>query len=296
MKKSRVVLLIVGMAVIGGGVILAAGRAQTGEAPPPIGDIRPVASGRDVVLPFNEYRNSTAEVNTIERAAAVLAKDCMGRFGQEWTVSKSDAADSTVEADGGRYGVLDPAEVSQWGYHAPEAETKKSDDGQPTPSPDAIMVYTGEGMSALRGQAIPEGGCLGEARRTLAEGGPPSMSGAEFAELDLRIFSAAQADGRVGERMTRWRECMAESGYDYVDVWAANNDVRWSGLTANAQEIATATKDVACRSRTNLVPTWLAVETAYQQRVIAERADEFTALTASKRAWVDNASRVTSTR
>lgn len=291
MKNSRVVLLVAVLAAVSGGIVLSgAGEAKTtGQAPPAVGEIRPVSSGKDIVLPFSEYVNSAAEVNTIERASALLAKDCMARFGLEWTVSGAAAADATVAADGGRYGILDAAEVAVWGYHAP-AESKKVDDGRPTPSPDALMVYGGKGASTFRGQAVPEGGCLGEGRRKLSAGGPTSMSGAEFSNLDLQLFSTAQKDSRVAELMIRWRECMSEAGYDYADVWAANNDIRWSGPTATAEEIATATKDIACRTKTELVPVWLAVETAYQRQAIAERPAEFAALKASKQQWIDNAS------
>ena len=291
------VLLITGIAVISGGIMLAArGDGRTGEAPPAIENIRPVEWGRDITLPFDEYRHSTREVNTIERAAAMVAKDCMHRFGQDWTVPASDAADPSIHSESGRYGVIDQVEVSQRGYHAAEEQTKPSDKVQQQPALDAVMVYTGKGASTLNGQSIPEGGCLGEARRKLAEGAPSSMSGAEFVELDYQLFSVAQADGRVREAMKHWRECMAESGYDYADVWAANNDVRWSEPTPSAEEIATAKTDVACKTRTNLVSTWLAVETAYQRRVIAERADEFDALKTRMRVIIDNASRITFTR
>ena len=154
------------------------------------------------------------------------------------------------------------------------------------------MVYLGKGASSFRGQAVPEGGCLGEGRRKLAEGGPKSMSGAEFSELDRRTSKAAEADGRVVERMTRWRDCMAEKGYHYTDVWAVNNDARWTGSTPSAEEIAIATRDVECRTKTGLVSTWAAVEAAYQRQVIAEQPQDFAALKASRQHWIDSAARV----
>ncbi len=290
MEKSSVVALIAAVAVLGGGIALAStGESQAGKAPPAIGEVRAVVSDRDVVLPFDGYRNTTDEVNTIERASALLAKDCMSRFGLEWTVAETAAADASVAPNAGRYGVLDAAEVARWGYHAPDSAVREESGG---PSPEAVMVYTGDGASSFRGQAVPRGGCLGEGRRKLAGGGPKSMSGAEFSELDRLASKAAEADGRVVERMTRWRECMAENGYDYVDVWAVNNDVRWTGPTPTAEEIATASRDVVCRTRTELVPTWMAVEAAHQRQLIAERPDDFAALQASKRHWVDEAERV----
>ena len=118
------------------------------------------------------------------------------------------------------------------------------------------------------------------------------MSGGEFSELDRQASKAAEADDRVVERMARWHDCMAEKGYDYTDVWAVNNDARWTGPTPAAEEVATATRDVECRTRTGLVSTWLAVEAAYQRRLIAERPEDFAALRASRQHWVDSAARV----
>jgi hypothetical protein len=291
-RKSTVVVLVVAAAVLGGGIAVAnIGKPDAGKAPPAIGEVRPVVTGWDIVLPFDDYRNSTDEVNSIERASARLAKDCMGRFGLEWTVAESDAADASIAPNPGRYGILDAAEVARWGYHVPE-DTRPKEAEAPPAAPEAVMVYSGEGASSFRGQAVPQGGCLGEGRRKLAEGGPRSMSGAEFSELDRSTSEAARADSRVVERMTSWRKCMAEAGYDYTDVWAVNNDARWTGAAASAEEIATANRDVACRAKSELVPVWLAVEAAYQRQAIDEHPADFAALKASRQHWVDSAKRV----
>lgn len=293
-RRSRKSLLIAG-ALAAATAIAAATINLTTPTVPAMGEVRPVNSGRDIVLPFDEYRPSTRDVNAMERAAAILATECMHRFGLDWHASGSDVADPRMDAGSGRYGIIDQAEASRRGYHPPEEQPREETDERTPPSLEILMVYTGKGASTTHGLPIPEGGCLGEGRRKLAEGAPVSMSGAEFAALDQQLFSAAQADSRVGAAMAQWRDCMARSGYDYTDVWAANNDVRWTSESPTATEIATAKADVACRKTSNLVAIWLAVETAYQRDVIGKRVDDFTAIKESMRMRLDNALRVIST-
>ena len=118
---------------------------------------------------------------------------------------------------------------------------------------------------------------------------PTAMTGADFAELDRELYLTAQADDRVQRIMTEWRKCMAESGWRYADVWAANDDVRWSGPEPTPEEIKVAKADLVCRKRTGLTETWLAVETAYQQREIDERNSEFEALAKAMHVRLANA-------
>jgi len=120
---------------------------------------------------------------------------------------------------------------------------------------------------------------------------PAALPGEAFAELDRELYLTAQADPRVQAAMAGWRACMAEAGERYADVWAANDDVRWSGPAPAPAEIAVAKADLACRTRTALPGTWLAVETAYQQRAIADRRGEFDALAQALRARLANARR-----
>jgi hypothetical protein len=289
---KRVVLLAAVVAVVGGGLVWSAtGQPREDAGPPALGEVRRVSTGRDVVLPFDSYRHPSTEVNTIERATAVLAKQCMTRFGHDWPLPMSDAVDPTVHTSGGRYGIVDATEVATRGYHAAEepAEQRTADPQQPL---DAVMVYTGKGATTVGGQAVPEGGCVGEARRKLEEGVPQGLAGADFAALDRSLYEEAQVDGRVQQAMSGWRDCMAAAGYQYADVWAANDDVRWSAPAPTPEEIAVATTDVACREKTGLTATWLAVETAYQQRTITERAAEFDALRQGMRVRLANAARV----
>ncbi|MBE1496640.1 hypothetical protein H4696_003740 [Amycolatopsis lexingtonensis] len=273
MRTARIAAALV-VAALGCGIALSAGDAAE-PGPPPIGPVHAVASGADVVLPFDAYRHSAAEVNVIERATALLARDCLARFGYLWAPPSADAVDAFRPAAGGRYGIVDAAEVARLGYHPVEPPDRPA---EPQPPLDVLMVYTGKGTSEAHGQPVPDGGCLGEARRRLEEGVPAALPGEAFARLDRELFLTAQADPRVQAAMAGWRGCMAESGERYADVWAANDDVRWSGPSPTPEEIRVARADLACRARTGLAGTWLAVETAYQRRAIEERSGEFEAL------------------
>ncbi|UOX93117.1 hypothetical protein MUY14_21765 [Amycolatopsis sp. FBCC-B4732] len=286
MRAARIAAAVA-VAALGCGVALSAGDAAE-PGPPPIGPVRPVVSGADVVLPFDAYRHPAAEVNVIERATAALAGKCLARFGYDWTPPSIAAVDTSRPAAGGRYGIVDAAEVARLGYHAAQPPDRVA---QAQPPLDVLVVYTGKGTSEVRGRPVPEGGCVGEARRRLEEGVPAALPGEAFAELDRELYLTAQADPRVQAAMAGWRACMAEAGERYADVWAANDDVRWSGPAPAPAEIAVAKADLACRTRTALPGTWLAVETAYQQRAIADRRGEFDALAQALRARLANARR-----
>jgi hypothetical protein len=92
------------------------------------------------------------------------------------------------------------------------------------------------------------------------------------------LYRTAQADARVRAVMDRWRGCMRGAGYDYADVWRANNDPRWTGPEPTGLERATAAADVTCKRGTDLASVWLTVETAYQERAIAAQRPAFDAV------------------
>ena len=82
--KATWIVAAVAVAALGCGIALSASSApRTG--PPAIGQVRVVESGADVVLPFDAYRHTAAEINVIERATALLARDCLVRFGHDWS-------------------------------------------------------------------------------------------------------------------------------------------------------------------------------------------------------------------
>src|SRR5680860_650811 len=131
----------------------------------------------------------------------------------------------------------------------------------------ASDVYKRQGME------IPEGGCFGQARRTVAEGGPafdPSLA----EQLGGQAWFQSEEDSRVKAAYQSWSECMRGKGFDYRTSRDANNDARWSGPEVIDAEIAVAVADVQCKKETNLVGIRMAVETAYQRMLIMDHAEE----------------------
>ncbi|WP_434449220.1 hypothetical protein [Lentzea sp. E54] len=289
MKRAHALLLVAAAVAGVAGTIALTGEDHPSSAAPQVAEVRPVRSAKDIVLPLDRYQHSPADLTTIDRAAAELARRCLREFGQTWAAP--DPVPVPESTGSTRYGVMDLAEVSRLGYHPPESDEPEPQEG-PEPSPEAKMIYTGKGMTSIGGKQIPDGGCLGKARRELERGVPAAIPAAELVQLDQTTFEQAQQDDRMRQAMASWRGCMAESGFDYTDVWAANNDVRWESDTPAQVEIDTAKADVTCRERTRLADTWLAVETAYQRRAIEERAAGFEALDRGKKIRLDNAAKV----
>ncbi|MFJ5992872.1 hypothetical protein [Lentzea sp. NPDC092896] len=293
MKRAHAIWLIAAAAVVAAaGTITLVDRNEVAAAPPAVGEVRPVHSGKDIVLPLDRYQHSPADLTTIDRATAVLARKCLSGFGQTWAPPDPPAVPESTGSS--RYGLVDPDQASQSGYHPVDSAPRQPED-RPEPAPEAMMIYTGKGTASVGGKRVPEGGCLGQARRELERGVPAAIPAAELIRLDQEMFEQAQRDDRVQEAMANWRKCMAAAGYDYTDVWAANNDIRWESETPLPAEIDTAKTDVTCRHGAKLVDTWLAVETAYQRQAITERAAGFDALDRGMKVRLDNATTVLAT-
>jgi hypothetical protein len=74
---------------------------------------------------------------------------------------------------------------------------------------------------------------------------------------------------RESTRVDRaWSRCMARRFYHYGTPQQVERR-RWRS-PPNKAEIATAVADVTCKTETNLLNTWLAVEAAYQQALIGQ--------------------------
>jgi hypothetical protein len=85
---------------------------------------------------------------------------------------------------------------------------------------------------------------------------------------------------------------MSAKGYRYRDPIAAFDDPRWLGEQISAEEIATATADVECKATANVGGVMLAVETAYQRRLMYKHAAQLAANKRNIDAEVTSAARV----
>jgi hypothetical protein len=269
--------------------------SEAGE--PRIGDIPTVRSEADIVLPMDSYRPTAEQQRAVSNAGNILGRECMKRFGLDWPASQA-AALPGMPRNARRYSVVDPDKVATDGYHAVEQlraqqiiQAQRAD--LPAPSNDAVNVWGGRGQSTYNGQAVPAGGCGGEATRKLAGGVvPPDVGLAEKLQLDS--FNRTRSDSRVVRAFAAWSSCMEAQGYDYPDPFVAVNDQRWQTNEISKQEIATAVTDVTCKIEAKVAGTMLAVEMAYQQRLIDKHASELNAIKAFLAAETTAAGKVVS--
>lgn len=276
----------------------------SGPAPdvePDLGPLRPVRSAADVTLPLDVDRLNQREYLSVQRAAWRLTRDCVRRFGAEYTLPESAVMANLprFEKDNARrYGLLDADSAAARGYNVPPAElpppVDRSKSWNPTEAEKLLVRSAPGGMADApkdtAGKPLPLGGCQGEADRILLAGTKPPPDEQLAEKLGIETFKRAGNDSRVQAAMTAWAECMKRGGYSYRSSWDPN-DKRWPD-PAGAEEIATAKADVACKNETNLVAIWMQVETAYQKKTIEERAADLALAQDYARVTARNAARI----
>ncbi|MCF2531251.1 hypothetical protein [Yinghuangia soli] len=253
---------------------------------------RPVTSAAGIVLPLDAYRQTDAELEFAGDALSVLVQRCMTRYGVPWP-SRAESGwprgprPSGIPRNGRLYGVIDAAQVARIGYRPPAPPLSTLAVRAPSFTlPGAQQVFTGS-VQTYQGQAVPPGGCSAEANTALtgrAEVQPFSLDSPLDDLAGLSSATEEPTDPRVIAANKAWSACMKKAGYSYADPWAANNDERLQqGDTAGAEEIAVASADVACRTKTDLTTIWHSVTYENQEKVVRENAE----LLAKVRADID---------
>ncbi|HUQ58917.1 hypothetical protein [Lentzea sp.] len=266
--------------LIGTGLLTTVACSAQPDAPrpePALGPVPLVRIDADVRFPLDDYLLSPEHRVIVRKGQDVLVQRCLRRFGFEM-----DLPDREVDRVRGRViGVVDPAEVAEHGYSDPETieSVRKAEQVRKEQKPwpeDMIAVLNGNGPEVRKRGGVPDGGCLGEAQRML---GLTSRSRGEPGDENFVIglsrdsSKLAEADSRLKEAWRKWSACMKDAGYDYADPWGPNGEKRFSGDDASPEEIATARADVACREEHGVNGIWVAVRTAYQNRIITDNAD-----------------------
>ena len=234
-------------------------------------------SAADLSLPLDAYIETEQQVAAVSRAEDLLVQSCMRRFGFRWTLV--EPVPPPFGGNNRRYGVIDEAEAAQYGYHLPDSERERRRRAEEARrargdlTAAAFAVWSGKGQRAYDGQEIPQGGCIGEARRQLNDQVDNRVLELPF-QLADEAKERSEADSRVRRAFEQWSACMRRAGFRYQDPWEANDDPAWQEhAQATEREIATAVADVRCKQETNLVGIWMAVEAAYQQRLIERHAE-----------------------
>ncbi|MGW2418399.1 hypothetical protein ACWC0C_03910 [Streptomyces sp. NPDC001709] len=197
-----------------------------------------------------------------------------------------------MPGDDSPYGVTDPDLASEHGYH-----NRTPDSGaQPQQWPaDQYAALTGTFESKdshfAHGHRIPEGGCLGQATRTIY-GEPPKatkvngvkLSGYYSMALELWYESHKKAgEDPAWKKADRdWSACMKKKGFHYPDPDKASTDVDWfRGDKPSDKEKKTASADARCKLDTGYVPAVHAVEARTQKSVISENKEKLDATRAA---------------
>jgi hypothetical protein len=250
--------------VVGVALVCTACKSKPKAAPePPLGVVRTNLRPTDLVLPLDAFKISARDRATIETAQDNLVKKCMGERGFEWKTLPRPVEKNAP--NGTRYFVFDPAAARTRGYH-------------PAPSTDGdaqLALQQSRHLSPAEDAAFfgakPGEGCLADAQRTLTV----DSSDVRFVDsLDAEAYALSKKDSRTDAAFAAWSRCMKASGFDYKVPADANNDPRWGSDVVSDTEKQVAQADVRCKLSENVVGTWFAVETAYQQRAVDAHAQQ----------------------
>ncbi|MEU8587943.1 hypothetical protein AB0C59_13240 [Streptomyces sp. NPDC048664] len=243
-------------------------------------------------LPFADYTIDEAGARKIHTAGWVLARSCMDGLGFSGftTLDPASLGDGDPLPQGGPdavdapdvgtgdtlYGVDDPDTAATRGYHQPPLARGPR---WVRDQYEALTGLVGEGRPrTAHGHRIPEGGCLGQARRTIY-GAPPkeyALGGLKMSDyealtttLTVQAFSASQKDPVRRKADRAWSRCMAEAGLRYASPYDAASDPHWGTDRPSPREKKTATEDARCKRETGYVRTAHAVDVRFEKRLVA---------------------------
>lgn len=286
-SRRRIILVVFGVLALTGtatGCARSAGHPRSTE--PSLGPTPVIRTDSEIQLPLDAYLLTSAQNYLVAKALNTIGRSCMSRFGLSWPATPPWIPDSEP-LNARRYSVLDLDRVRVEGYHttstnARHAELAAAEAALGTPSSEAQLVWSGSGgggssSGSYRGQPIPDGGCVGEADRVLSGSARVSEPGLA-ARLQLLTFQKTKGDSRVIAAFAAWRDCMLRKGFDYRDPFVIIGDIRWQTPQVTSDEVMVAIADVECKTQTSVPGVMAAVETAYQNRAIAQNARDLRAV------------------
>ncbi|MET7288497.1 hypothetical protein [Streptomyces sp. NPDC005573] len=232
-------------------------------------------------LPVDSYMPAGHDLLLTTEAMTTLEQRCVSRFGLRYVPTEARLPNFTK--NGRRYGVPESLDVARgFGFHMTKNDPRSlpAHLGTP-PSQEVRTVLTATSPQGLvtsyHGEKLPKGGCVSEADRAITGGDEVQRAGHSPLAEEIRAhsFEYSQLDPRVIAAQGAWKKCMGAQGYtNYKKTFDAAGDDRWSTPAATSQEITVAVADWQCAKRVNLVGTWFAVESAYQNTQIEAHAEE----------------------
>ncbi|WP_405085993.1 hypothetical protein [Microbispora sp. NBC_01389] len=237
-------------------------------------------------------------IKLVDSARDIAAAACMRRLGfTKWTadtIRTWDPADYT-EYDYVEY--LDPDLVAKSGYPRPSVGGASTgalrEDGRRRhePTKEERNAFEGGARQTATGEAIPAGGCIGNARSRIHGREPHLPVDPRSLAVDSRL--SALHDSRVREAFAAWSACMARHDLPYPDPVLLRNDPRWASREvsepANEEERKTAFADATCQAEVNLAGVYKTVRAAYEQSLVEQNRTELAEVGPVFQDWVDNA-------
>jgi hypothetical protein len=260
----RLATVLAGAAVIIGGTGCGAGTPAPagGAAAAPV---PPLLRTVDLRLPLDDYLMALPDSVRLARAVRLVQAGCLRRLGFPAAVEPVPAVGPRSWNDR-RYGLTDPAQAPH-GYW-PDSRTTPGSRPRSAAGDAEGAALTGS-VRSVHGRPVPAGGCAGEASRRLLGHDPAGVDRELAQRLSYASFAASRRDPAVVAATAAWSACMAAAGHPYAGPLDPPADPRFQGAFTPL-EAATATADIGCKRRTNLVGIWVAAEAATQRALIAD--------------------------
>ncbi len=255
-------------------MVLAGGCDSTTEAAAEP-EVQPtvVSDVRSLSLPLDSYLPDRKQERLVEYGRMLLSLKCLRQFGFDVEAPPMPKP-FALSLNERRYGVTNEAEVAVYGYRPPFSANARPE--EPELSQAALAVLAGKDVAV---KDVPEGGCRGKANRDLSEGADPDSVDWDLAQmLAVESYKQSEADSRVQAAFSKWSECMKRSGFNYKNPDAVQDDPIVDSASVTPQEIKIAVTDVRCKKEVNLINTWVAVEVAYQNRLVEKNEEGLSAL------------------
>ncbi|MEJ8645340.1 hypothetical protein WKI68_37270 [Streptomyces sp. MS1.HAVA.3] len=236
---------------------------DTPGKPIAIGQVPKITDAEQLTLPLDAYQLSPRDARKVQDALDTLVTDCMTKQGFAWAPPQRPPV-REGSRNGRRYGLLDPEEGSQTGYHV-TGTTGQGAKGKEQGQDGSATAQEAAGQCVLTQRAKLNG----QQKADKAASGPDEL----VERLVVENASRAERDPQVRAVWSQWSDCMDQAGYSYDGPWDSNNDREFATPEPTDKERAVASADAKCKQKHNVAGVWMAVETAYQKRAIETNAE-----------------------
>ncbi|MBY8888470.1 hypothetical protein K7472_27040 [Streptomyces sp. PTM05] len=231
-----------------------------------------------ISLPLEKFMSTSAQDQVIARGRHRLETTCLRRFGVPATATESAEGPPDAANLPSRYGVSSLAQAERYGYHytyPTEAAPARLSEDQYTVLTGHLRPSSSTGTPVVEhswhGRALPDGGCYGEATRSLFDGAPPDMQQVE--QLDAHSFFQAEDTPGVKGVISAWSACMRRRGYQVASP-LSKQLAPAPGPKPSTDEVDTAVADVECKRSTQLISVWAQAERRIQAMQVRQYQQE----------------------